>query len=47
MYTHKDLSLSKLNFINGGHSTLMNQVINYAYRNYKSDTEAVQKVMQN
>ena len=47
MYTHKDLSLSKLNFIYGGNSTMMNQVINSAYRNYKSATEEVQKVMQN
>ena len=47
MYTHKDKSLFNLNLIYGGHSTMMNQIINSAYRNYKIATDEVRKVMQN
>ena len=47
MYTHKDRSLYKLNLTYGGNSTMMNQVINSAYRNYQKATTEVQKVMQN
>ena len=47
MYMHKDKPLYNFKLIYGGNSTMMNQVINSAYRNYKTATEEVQKVMQN
>ena len=47
MYTLRDKPLYNIKTIYGGNSTMMNQVINSAYRNYQKATTEVQKVMQN
>ena len=47
MYTLRDKPFLNIKKNYGGNSTMMNQVINSAYRNYQKATTEVQKVMQN